>query len=161
MFLCIFSPSSCQSYRWGASRDQESWNERGSPNKRYRSPERLSADAQRSAAENANSFVRPPLLKSLTVLSCPALCFYSSLTLSFIFATDITLSTVAFCLLIFRFAALLHQQMHSISLVLLTQLVSFKFPKLRKSLKRSQDQLWRNHHHQKVPTCLWCWHVPV
>lgn len=70
-----------------------------------------------------------------------------------------------FCLIIFCFASRLRLQIHSISVVFLTQSVSFKFPKLRKSLKRSQEQPLRNLHRPKVPAylpddeCICKWYI--
>lgn len=89
-----------------------------------------------------------PTSATIVFVLCCLLCNSCYLFDSLLFlAVDrlIALSTVVacscLCYLIFCCASLLYLQINSISLVMLTQSVSFKFLKLRKSLKRSQHQL--------------------
>ena len=97
------------------------------------------------------------LLKSLIALSCSTLSLLFSTLIPtwpvyFFFALGffkLPCSFFLFLYLLLRFSASHENAQHLF--MILKQSMSFKLPKLWKSLKRSQHQLWRSHRHQKVP----------
>lgn len=79
-------------------------------------------------------------ISAFKLFACVLSCSHSLVLLVLIIARSVVASS-HMCYIIFCCASLLHLHIDSMSLLKLTQPVSFKFPKLRKSLKTSQYQL--------------------